>query len=84
VPAEASSGAHREPVIPARHPGKRLGVYPGSPKVPASAYETIPHNALRHFRHDADAGRDFLRPALVSRLKIAYIICRNPREGNPA
>ncbi len=33
--------------------------------MPASAYETIPDNALRHFRDDADARQDFLRPVLV-------------------
>ncbi len=43
----ASSDAHCEPAMPARHPGKRHGVYPGSRKMPASAYETIPDNALR-------------------------------------
>ena len=51
--------------MPARHPGKRLGVYPGSPKLPAPAYETIPDNALRHFRDDADAGQNLLRLVLA-------------------
>jgi hypothetical protein len=45
------------PVIPEN----ALGVYPGSPKVPAPAYATIPDYALRHFRDDADSGRDLLR-----------------------
>ncbi len=44
--------------------------------MPASTYETIPDNALRHFRDDADAGQDFLRPVLAAAMRDSLEACK--------